>query len=176
MPDDIKKFLSDKPDLNQVLLSWKSPSHPYKKRSKLFYQTVTAFTFLLVVIVFFLHEFLLIGVILSIAFVVYTIYSVPPITIEHKITPLGFENAGKIFRWLELYSFWFEEKLGKNVLVIQTRLPIVSQIRAITEEDSRDKIKQILGKYLLFIENPEKSFIDRVTDWIQKSIPLEASN
>ena len=90
MPDETKKYLSEKPDLNQILFSWTSPSHPYKKKSKLFYQTVAAFTFLLVVIVFFLHEFLLIGVILSVAFVIYAIYSVPPIQIEHKITPLGF--------------------------------------------------------------------------------------
>lgn len=176
MPDTANKYLSEKPDLNQVLLSWKSPSHPYKKRSKLFYQTVAAFTFLLVVIVFFLHEFLLIGVILSLAFVIYAIYSVPPVIIEHKITPLGFENVGKLYRWQELYAFWFEEKLGNSVLVIQTHLPILSQIRAVIDKESENKIKQIIGKYLLFIEKPPKNFVDRLGEWIQKSIPLEASS
>ena len=176
MADDVKKFLSEKPDLNQILFEWQSPSHPYKKRSKLFYQTVAAFTFLLVVIVFFLHEFLLIGVILSVAFVVYAIYSVPLITIEHKITPFGFDNAGRLFRWPELASFWFEEKFGKNILVIQTHLPFLSQIRAIVEKETQGKIKQIVGKYLLFVEKPPKSAIDRLTDWVQSSIPLEASN
>src|SRR3990172_11118178 len=120
MPETANKFLSEKPDLNQILYSWKSPSHPYKKRSKLFYQTVAAFTVLLVVIVFFLHEFLLIGVILSVVFVVYAIYSVPPIEIKHKITPLGVDNSGRLFHWQELSAFWFEEKWGKTVLVIQT--------------------------------------------------------
>ena len=71
--------MPDPPDLNEVLLFWKSPSHPFKKRNRLFYQTVAAITFLLVVIVFFLREFILIGVILSIAFVVYAISSVPPV-------------------------------------------------------------------------------------------------
>ena len=175
MPETANKFLSEKPDLNQILYSWKSPSHPYKKRSRMFYQTVAAFTLLLVVIVFFLHEFLLIGVILSVAFVVYAIYSVPPITIEHKITPLGFENAGRLFRWPELSSFWFEEKWGSKILVIQTHLPFFSQIRAVIEPLSQNKIKQIIGKYLLFIEKPQKTFVDRLTDWIQKSIPLEVS-
>jgi len=175
MPESPNKYLAEKPDLNQVLLSWKSPSHPYKKRSKLFYQTVAAFTFLLIVIVFFLHEFLLIGVILSVAFVIYAIYSVPPITVEHKITPLGFENAGRLFRWQELSSFWFEEKWGIKILVIQTHLPFFSQIRAIFEPDSQNKIKQIIGKYLLFVETPQKGFVDRLSEWIQKSIPLETS-
>lgn len=175
MPDDLKKFLSDKPDLNQILFSWKSPSHPYKKRGKLFYQTVASFTFLLVVIVFFLHEFLLIGVILSVAFVTYAVYSVPPIEIEHKITPLGFENAGRLFRWMELASFWFEDKLGDEVLVIQTHLPFFSQVRAVIDKNDKANIKQIVGKYLLFVENPTKSFVDKLSDFIQKSIPLETS-
>ena len=176
MPETANKYLAEKPDLNQTLIQWQSPSHPYKKRSKLFYQTVAAFTFLLVVIVFFLHEFLIIGVILSVAFVIYAIYSVPPITIEHKITPLGFENAGRLFRWQELYSFWFEEKWGNKILVIQTHLPFFSQARAIIEKEFESKIKQIIGKYLLFVEKPPKSMVDRLTDWVQKSIPLEASN
>lgn len=176
MPDEVKKFLAEKPDLNQVLMEWRSPSHPYKKRSKLFYQTVAAFTFLFVVIVFFLHEFLLIGVILSIAFVVYAIYSVPPITIEHKITPIGIDNAGRLFRWAELAAFWFEEKWGTKIIVIQTHLPFLSQIRAIIEDDKEVNIKQILGKYLLYIEKPPKTFVDHITDWIQDNIPLEASN
>src|SRR3989338_4475319 len=139
MPDETVKYISQKPDLNQVLIEWTSPSHPYKKRSRLFYQTVAAFTLLLVVIVFFLREFLLIGVILSVAFVVYTIYSVPPITIEHKITPLGFNNAGKLFRWQELYAFWFEEKWGQQMLVVQTQLPFLSQLRAVIDENQKEK-------------------------------------
>src|SRR3972149_11781916 len=118
MAAEVQKFLEEKPDRNQILLEWKSPSHPYKKRSKLFYQTVAAFTFLFVVIVFFLHEFMLIGVILSIAFVVYAISSVPPVEVEHKVTPIGVENAGRLFYWIELYSFWFEEKWGYKMVVI----------------------------------------------------------
>ena len=176
MVDSAKKILSEKPDLNQTLFNWQSPSHPYKKRSRLFFQTVAAFTFLMVAIVFFLHEFLLIGVIVSIAFVVYVINSVPPINIEHKITPLGFENAGRMYRWQELASFWFEVRLGNEILVIQTHLPFLSQIRTVIDKDYKEKIKQIIGKYLLFVEKPPKSFIDRLTTWMQKNFPLEATN
>ena len=173
--DDKDKYLKDKPDLNEILLTWKSPSHPYKKRSKLFYQTVGAFTFLFVVIVFFLHEFLLIGVILSITFVSYAIWSVPPVEIEHKITPLGFDNAGRLFRWSELYAFWFEEKWGQKMLVLQSSLPFQTQVRAVLAQVSKEKTKAILGKYLLYIEKPPRSFVDNLSDWISKNIPLETA-
>lgn len=167
--------LKDKPDLNEILLSWKSPSHPFKKRNRIFYQTVAAITFLLVVIVFFLHEFMLMGVILSVAFLVYVISTVPPIIVEHKVTPLGFENAGKLFRWTELFAFWFEERWGFKTLVIQTRLPFPAQVRAVLAEVGEGKVKEIVGKYLLYMEKPPKSWTDNFSDWLNKKIPLETT-
>ncbi len=168
--------LKDKPNLNETLLSWKGPSYPFKKRDRVFFQTVAALTFLLIVIVFFLHEFLLIGVILAVAFVVYAISSVPPVDVEHKITPLGFENAGRLFHWSELYSFWFDEKWGFQTLVIQTRLPFPAQVRAVLKDTTQDNVKEIVGKYLLFMEKPPLSWVDSASDWLNKKIPLESSH
>ncbi len=167
--------LKDKPDLNELLLSWKSPSHPFKKRNRIFYQTVAAITFLLVVIVFFLHEFMLMGVILAVAFLVYVISTVPPIEVEHKVTPLGFENAGRLFRWAELVAFWFEDRWGFKTLVIQTRLPLPAQIRAVLAEVGELKVKEIVGKYLLYMEKAPKSWTDKFSDWLNKKIPLETT-
>lgn len=168
--------LKDKPNLNEVLISWKSPSHPFKKRDKIFYQTVIAITFLLVVIVFFLHEFMLMGVILSLAFVVYVISSVPPVEVEHTITPLGFENAGKMFRWNELISFWFVEKWDYKLVVIQTRFSFPAQLRVVLEKDMRIKLKDILGKYLEYVEKPPKSVVDIASEWLSEKIPLEGKS
>lgn len=170
------KAVEDQPDLNAVLLSWKSPSHPFKKRDRIFYQTVAAMTFLLVVIVFFLHEFMLMAAILAIAFLVYVISTVPPIEVEHKIMPLGFDNAGRLFHWQELYSFWFDERWGYKMIVIQTRLPFPAQIRVVLSGVDQDKVKEIVGKYLLFHAKPQKSWTDNLSDWISQKIPLETSS
>lgn len=169
--------LKNRSDLNEVLLSWKSPSHPFRKRNKIFYQTVAGITFLCVVIVFFLHEFMLMGVILSIGFVVYAITSVPPVEVEHKIMPVGFENAGRIFRWIELYAFWFEKKWDYRMIVFQTRLPFPGQITAVLPSELTDeKVKEIVGKYLLFLEKPLKSWTDSFSDWLSRKIPLEKTS
>lgn len=172
----IKDPLKDKPDLNEILISWKSPSHPFKKRDKVFYQTIAAITFLLVVIVFFLHEFMLMGVILSLAFVVYVISSVPPVEVEHKITPLGFENAGRMFRWNELASFWFDEKWNNKLIVIQTRLSFPGQLRVILGKDMHIKVKDIVGKYLQYIDRPPKNAVDVMSEWLSEKIPLEGKS
>lgn len=168
--------LENQPDLNEVLLSWKSPSHPFKKRSPVFYQTVGAITFLLVVIVFFLHEFMLVGVILSVAFVVYALSSVPPVEVEHKLMPAGIDHAGRLYRWFELYSFWFEQKWGFKMLVIQTRLSFPAQIRVVANDVPEQKVKDIIGKYLIFMVKPPKSVSDKFSDWLGKKIPLEATD
>ena len=165
--------LKNQPDLNEILLQWESPSHPFKKRSKIFYQTVAAFTFLLMAIVFFLHEFMLVGVILSIAFVTYVISTVPPIKIAHKVTPLGFDHAGRFYRWIELSSFWFEEKWGYKILVFNTRLQFPTQIRIVLSNYSEEETKKIIGKYILFSEKPPFSFMDHLTKWISKKFPFD---
>ncbi|OGF99458.1 hypothetical protein A2Y99_00315 [Candidatus Gottesmanbacteria bacterium RBG_13_37_7] len=137
---------------------------------------MAAITALFIAIVFFLHEFLLIGVILSIAFVSYVISSVPPLEVEHKITPLGFNNAGRLFRWIELYAFWFEEKWGNKILVVQTQLALPGQIRAVLKDMDQNEVKKIMGKYLLYLDKPLKSWVDNASDWVNKKIPLESPN
>ena len=118
---------------------------------------------------------MLIGVILSISFLVYVISTVPPVEVEHKVTPLGFENAGRLFHWIELYSFWFEERWGYKILVIATRLAFPAQVRAVLHEMSQEKVKEIAGRYLLYLEKPPKSWADNFSDWINQKIPLETS-
>ncbi len=163
-------------DLNEVLLSWKSPSHPFHKRNRVFYQTVAAITLLCAVIVFFLHEFMLIAVILSIAFVVYAITSVQPVEVEHKVMPIGFENAGRIYRWAELYAFWFEKKWEYKLIVFQTRLPFPGKISAVlSPEMTEEEIKKIIGKYLLYLDKPLKSITDHFSDWLSNKIPMETT-
>lgn len=175
MPAPQNNTFKDQPDLNEIQLSWNSPSHPFKKRSAVFYQTVFAITFLLVVIVFFIHEFMLMAVILSIAFVVYVLSTVPPVEVEHKVMRVGFENAGRLFKWIELYAFWFEEKWGFKMLVIQTRLPFPAQIRIVLNEVTEQKVKEVIGKYLIFMAKPPKSWTDSFSDWLTNKIPLETT-
>ena len=102
--------------------------------------------------------------------------SIPPIDVEHKVTPAGFKNAGRLFHWNELYAFWFEYKWDQKVLVIQTRLPFPGQVRAVLKDVDEDQIKKTIGKYLLFSEEPQKSWVDSATDWLSRKIPLDTTS
>lgn len=162
-------------NINESLIEWKSFSHPYKKRTPLYGQTILAFALLVSIVSYFIFSsVLLVGGVLSTLFVVYLMSTLPPIEVEHKVTPSGFINAGKLYHWEELYSFWFEKKWEYTILVIQTRLSFPGQIRAVMESDHKGKTKEIIGKYLVFNEHPQKTLIDKLSDLITQKLPLDA--
>ena len=176
MPANKPVLPTEPPDLNETLLSWKGPSHPFIKRGPIYYQTTAAITLLLSIITFFLfHDILLIGAILSIAFVVHALSKVKPVEIEHKITRMGFDNGGRLFKWFELYAFWFESKWNQKVLVFQTRIPFPGQVRAVVNGVSEDKLKEVIGRYILYSKEPMKSWFDRASDWLSNKIPMETT-
>lgn len=164
-------------DLNEVLFVWKAPSHPFKERGRVFYQAVLALTILLSLIVFFLfHEILPIIAIILVAFIVSAISKIPPVDIEHKILPIGFDHAGKIYRWNELTAFWFDQQWDSTVLVIQTRIPFPTQLRAvIPTEEEKGRARDMIGKYLLLYEKPQRNWMERTASWLSKKIPLDTT-
>lgn len=156
-----------------TLLKWKAPSRLFKKRDRVFFQTVIALVFLIGMILFLLKEFLLIGVVLAIAFVGYVLATVPPEEIEHRVTVKGFEIAGTMNRWEEISEFWFEEKWGQKILVFQRRFGFPSRIMALLGTQDEKIVKEKINEYLPFRETPEKSWIDSFADWLHKHFPFE---
>src|SRR3989344_2790499 len=81
--------VSHEPKEIKTLLNWRSPSRPFKKRSRDYFTTIAAIVFLIGVILLFIKEFLLIGVILALMFVSYVLATVPPEEVEHEISTEG---------------------------------------------------------------------------------------
>lgn len=155
------------------LLVWKAAERPFKQRDREWYTTIVAIIFLLVVILLFLKEWLLIGVIISIGFLSYVLSSVPPQESENKITTRGVITGGKRFDWAFLGRFWFSQKWGNEILNIETRLNFPRRLMLLLGSTNKDQVKKIVEKYLIF-EKPEKTFIDKASLWLQEKVPLEA--
>jgi len=154
------------------LFVWQALARPYKKRNKEWYSTIAAIIFLLAVILIFLQEWTLIGVIISIGFLSYVLSSVPPEKVETKITTRGVFAGGKRFDWTLLYRFWFSEKWETQMLNIETRLGFPRRLMFVINKPDKQKIKKILEKYLI-LEKPQKQFVDRAGNWLQRKFPLE---
>lgn len=154
------------------LIIWKSPARPFKKLNRDYYTTVGAIIFLLVVILLFLKEWLLIGVIVSLGFVKYVLSTVPPEEIEHKITTRGVVSGGQRWDWSLLSRFWFSEKWGNELLNIETRMGFPRRLMLLVGTADKKQLQTALEKYLT-PEKPEKQFVDRAALWLQKKVPLE---
>lgn len=161
------------PNEENTLLVWESPSRPFQKRSREFYRTAGALVFLVSMILVFIGEFLLIGVILATFFVIYTLSTVEPEKIKHKVTNLGVETAGHFHKWEEMYEFWFDEKAGQKLVVVRMLLGFPSHLQLLLDEMTEDKIKRIFSEKIPYREKPEQTFLDRASSWMVKKIPLE---
>lgn len=155
------------------LFVWKAPARPFKKRDREYYTTIAAIIFLLTVILLFLREWLLIGVIISIGFMSYVLSTVEPEETENKITTRGVTAAAKRFDWLMLGRFWFTEKWGSDILNIETKMAFPRHLMMLFDKKDKDKMKALIEKYLIF-EKPEKSFIDKSSNWLTEKFPLES--
>jgi hypothetical protein len=158
---------------SEVYLSWNSPSRLFKRRDKEFYKTIGAIVFLLTIILVFASEFILVLAMLSIVFLVYVLSTVPPESVEHRVTNLGIESAGHYYRWEEISEFWFDLQWGQTLLVLR---PIVgSRIVILLGEENKDTVRELLAKKIPFRETPERTWVDNASSWLSSKIPLERS-
>ncbi len=155
----------------EELLRWTAPSRLFKKRDKEYFTNIGAIVFLLIIILVFAREYMFILAVLSIVFFIYTISTVPPEDIEHRITNLGIESTGHFYRWEELAEFWFEEQWGQVKMVLA---PIMgSRIILLLGSVDKKKMREIVSKYIPFREQPPSSFVDNAAKWLTEKVPLD---
>lgn len=161
-----------KPIPEEVVVEWEAPSRPHKKRQKQYFTTIAIFVILIGAILFFIQQFLLIGVVLAVAFLVYVLEVVPPTLVRNQITTYGIRVENNLYYWDELGRFWFVEKHGQPVLHVEVarfpgRLTLLLG-EGITQKDMTD----LLSEVLLHQQPPATAF-ERASDRLQQLIPLE---
>lgn len=162
--------------VEKELFSWEAPARPFRKRSREFYSTVGVIVLLLSVILFFAREFLLIGVVLSLAFVSYALASVPPGEITYTLTNKGI-YLGTIFHpFAILGRFWFEQKWKQDLLMVEYLGGFPNVLTAVlTKSKDKDEVEEILKEYML-LQKPTPSPMDKAAEWLSKKIPLETES
>jgi hypothetical protein len=162
-------------EAEKVLLIWKAPARAFKERSREYFTTIGAIVLLVAIILIFIREFLLVAVILAFAFVAYVLASVKPEEVEHTITTRGIRTGGKFYRWDTLGRFWFEDKFGNQLLVIETMLSFPNRLILLLNHGvTQETVVEALRRYLLN-ETPMPGFLDKAGDWLSKKVPLEES-
>ncbi|HBL51965.1 MAG TPA: hypothetical protein DDZ05_01945 [Candidatus Blackburnbacteria bacterium] len=162
--------LTNEPE--KVVFSWTVPARPFKKRDREFFTTVLAIAFLVGLILFFLDGPLPLLVIIALVFLVYVLSTVPPEEVEHSITNKGIIAAGQRHDWFNLRRFWFTNRFGAHLLVVESR-GFPGRIETVVLEKDEEKIKKELTSHLPF-EEVAPSFLDKSAAWLSKRIPFES--
>jgi len=160
-----------KPIPEKTIYEWTSPSRPFKKRRRQYYTTLGTIVLLLSLILFFAGQVLPVAVVLAVAFLAYIMSSIPPHDIKQKITTYGIRIEDQIYYWQELGRFWFEEKLGQDMLLVEVyRFP--NRLNMMLGEAKKDELTAILSEVLL-MEKPELTTYDKAAKWLQEKVPLD---
>ena len=156
-----------------VLYKWTAPARPFKKRDRVFFQTAIAFVFLLAAILFFIKEWLLIGVILAVFFVGYALSAVEPPQVRIQITKKGVWVGEEFYKFSEMAEYWFEKNLESEVLVLTLPLKTPGRLDLVLSGVSKVEVDAVFREKLVFREKPIKSFVDNLSEWLKKKFPFE---
>lgn len=162
---------SKKPPAEQLIYQWKSPSRPFKKRKRQFFTTVTIIVLLICLILFFAGQVLPIAVVISVAFLVYVMYTIPPGMSEHKITTYGIYSDDDFYPWDEIGRFWFDTSFDQEILSFEiAKFPGRAVI--LLGEMKKSDLEQTLDQ-LLVQERPPLTQFEQWARWLQDKVPLE---
>ena len=159
------------------LLVWYSPSRPPLEMTRELFATAVSICLLLSVIVSFFQEFMLVILIWAALFFIIALSKRPPDNVEHKITTQGIVTLDRVYLWENLGPFWFTKKGNQDMLhVIQQGNLLGTLLILLPEDLPADQVRDVLAKYLSFVEKPEKSRTDKFADWFTKKLAVPPSS
>lgn len=158
----------------KTIVSWKSPVHIFRPRSKKYFTKVTLYALVAILAAIAFGEFALVGVIIAIVFVALVFANSAPEIIEHKINSMGIISGGRVFLWEDLDSFWFEKRGEERILMVQTQLHFPGRlIILLTGAISERTLLDILEKHIHYHQAPVHTLFDKWSHTLQRRFTLD---
>ncbi len=157
----------------KTLLTWTAPERTFKTRDKEFWITAIAILALVSIILFFVKEFFLILALLALVFLYYVLSTVPPESVQNKLTTKGvYIGPTHRYDWGLLKKYWFKTQFDQIILSIETYTGFPRVIALVVLKNQKKDIEKTLNKYLPYEESPP-GFVDKLTAWAIDRLPLE---
>jgi hypothetical protein len=170
--DKEDEYLSDEDDV-MTFLSWHAPGRPYKQHSVEYYTNAFLITMAIEIILFLFSQYLLMALVLSLAFLAFALAVVPPHTLFYSISSEGVRIEDHYFIWDELYDFYFTKNQGQDMLHIRTKDYFPGELTIMLGDVPLQQIKTVLLAFLPFREYVKPSFMEKAGNWLEKNFPLE---
>src|SRR3989344_2819742 len=157
------------PNEVRTLLSWSAPSRPFQKRKKIYYINMLLIMFTVMVILFLFSQYLLMLVVVSIAFVSFALSSTPPNHNQYHISTEGLAIEDHFYLWQELYDFYFKQRNGIDYLHIRTKAYFPGELILMLGDIPKDKMRGLLLPFLPYREVVRSTFTEKAGDWLVKT-------
>lgn len=148
---------------SKVLLEWSSPLRPFKPLNKDNFKRLVIWSIVLGLILIFFKEFALTLTIFALLFFSYVMGTVPPQVVNHRISTSGVSSVGHTYLWRELRDFYFTQRLGMTMLVLETAVR-PQRLNLVLQDVEKEKIENIFSSYLPHREEAPKKFFDNLTE------------
>jgi len=171
IPEMNKESLGPK----EVYLSWEKLLTVDEKTviSKRFTKPAVIIGMVVGFILLIMQEFILILSIGVLIFFLQALKKMPPENVKYEISSHGVMIGDNLYYWDKLRRFFFIVREGSEVLAIDTILGFPGRIYIHFDSVDKEKIKEILEKYLHYIESEPRTFFDTAYDKIVKRINIE---
>jgi hypothetical protein len=164
---------SNTPSVEETLLQWSALSRPYKPLDRQLFMTGVIIAVLVSIIAAFAGEWMLIAVIVAGIFAYYMWSTVPPENTEYILTSKGVRVHGQLYLWQDLSHWWFDNKNGHHMVIIDTPVSVTRRIHLLLGDMGPEKIQQVLNKHLP-MDKPEETSMDKAGRWVSEKFPLNS--
>lgn len=156
---------------NTKLYEWSSPERTqFKLEGKTFW-IIVAVSLLGILYLAILGQYWLMGALISLLFFIYVLGTTKPQIVTHKITARGVEIGEKLYEWFMLDNFWFANKNGQYILVLETKLRLPKAFILLLDKKEKDPIFVLLQEKVLYKDIRKQDYFDRKSYGVY--IPLE---
>jgi len=145
----------------EVFLSWEAPSRVQTgSLNNKFSRPLLVIAVVIILLLAIMREFVIILFVASIVFFLEALSKSTPQNAKYEISNEGIKYDELLYHWSELKNFYFFKKSDVDFLGINTNLGLPSRVFISIAGQDKANIKEILMKYLLFLEEEPKTVLD----------------
>lgn len=158
----------------KTLLSWHAPGRPFRMRGREYLINITIISTALAVLSFLvLKDYLLILVIVTVAFIAYALRTVPPHEFYYKISSEGLMIEDHFLLWEELYDFYIKRIENEVVIMVRTKTYFPGELLLTLGHMDSDHVKRVLLNFLPYREYVKPTLTEQWGDWLGRTFPLD---
>lgn len=161
---------------SRTVVDWYAPGRPFQKHSKEYYINSLLIILAIEVILFLFSQYLLMLVVVSIAFLAFALSITPPPHLYYRISTEGVTVEDHFYLWQELYDFYLTDHGGAEMIHIRTKAYYPGELLLMVGDAPKDHIRDVLIEFLPYREVVRKTFTEKAGNWLVKSFPLEKTS